>query len=182
MTGVGVLPQKNSEASPFGSVVTGSTQLLILDFLFWIEIQNRKSQIENLKSEMSTRFSRDALLVLGLFVILIGVAAFSAYQAAQQQSLEQNFIPYSTRSAQMEGTLALYEWVGALGYKAQQIGGRDRGGAVVFERMVIERIMLEHRPVEHDGDPVGGVVGEGKGGHAARPDTEHLIEEGGGCS
>ena len=47
--------------------------------------------------------------------------------------------------------------------KAQQIGGRDRGRAVVFERMVIERVEREHRPVEHDPDPMAGSLARANG-------------------
>ena len=43
--------------------------------------------------------------------------------------------------------------VTAPGDEAQQIGGRDRGGAVVFERMIIQRIVLDHALVKHDRDP-----------------------------
>src|SRR5258708_4461226 len=45
----------------------------------------------------------------------------------------------------------------ARGDEAQEIGGGDRRRTVVFERMVIEGLMLEHRPVEHDGDKLGGI-------------------------
>src|SRR5579863_3115644 len=64
--------------------------------------------------------------------------------------------------------------------KAQQIGGRDRGGAGVVERMVIERVVVEHRPLKHHPYPLGGVVDERKRRDAARPHTEHRVEQLGG--
>src|SRR5437763_11452307 len=53
--------------------------------------------------------------------------------------------------------------VSASGDKAQQVAGRDRGGAVVFERMVVERVTFEHAAVEHHPNPVRAVVDGGDG-------------------
>src|SRR5712691_11540885 len=66
--------------------------------------------------------------------------------------------------------------VPAPGEEAQQIGRRDRRGAIVFQRMVVERIVLQHGLVEHDGHQLGGgVVGDGERRHAAGFHAEHLI-------
>src|SRR5436190_20612251 len=67
--------------------------------------------------------------------------------------------------------------VPAGGDKAQEIGRRNRGGAVVFERVVVEGLVLQHRPIEDDRDPPVGIVDEGERGHAAGPDAERLVEQ-----
>jgi hypothetical protein len=59
-----------------------------------------------------------------LAVLLLLLAGFTAFVAARQQELaqaEQVFTPYSSHSARDSGTLALYEWANALGYRAQRI-------------------------------------------------------------
>src|SRR5579885_3344780 len=60
----------------------------------------------------------------------------------------------------------------ALRDEAQQVARRDRGGAVVGERMEVERVALEHRPVEHDLHALRRIVGKGERRHAARGDPE----------
>jgi len=65
------------------------------------------------------------------------------------------------------------------GDKAQQIGGGDRGGAIVRQWMVVERVVLEHRGIEHRSDATLDIVDEGEGCHATRTHPEDSVEVGG---
>ena len=67
------------------------------------------------------RFSRDLLIVLILFVILIGLTAFTAFKQAQAEQERTRLVPYSTHSAFESGTLALQTWLDAIGYRTQRI-------------------------------------------------------------
>lgn len=63
-----------------------------------------------------------------LIVLLILLAAFSGLIAIRRQQLDaanQVFIPYSSRSAQNNGSLALYSWLGAIGYRVQRIENQE---------------------------------------------------------
>ena len=62
--------------------------------------------------------------------------------------------------------------VAAIGDKAQEILGCDRRRAVVFERVIVERITLKHRLVEDDGNAPGRVIEERERCHAPRPDAD----------
>jgi len=70
---------------------------------------------------------RDAWFLILLLVIL---AVFSAFVAARQQQLsdeQELFVPNSSHSARGSGTLALYNWLGGLGYNVQRIENSDFG-------------------------------------------------------
>lgn len=67
------------------------------------------------------RFSRDLLLLLSLFVILIVATAFLGVRRADEEEARQTFLRYSSHSANPSGTLALYEWLDAIGYRVQRI-------------------------------------------------------------
>src|ERR1051325_4805750 len=53
-----------------------------------------------------------------------------------------------------------YRGVAAGGNEAQQVGGRDGGGSVIFERVIVERVAFKHAAVEHHPDAMLTVVGE----------------------
>src|SRR6516165_8156989 len=62
--------------------------------------------------------------------------------------------------------------------ESQQIGGGDRGGAIIRQWVVVERVVIEHRGIEYRGDEVFNIVDEGKGCHAAGANPEDLVEVG----
>ena len=62
--------------------------------------------------------SRDLVLVLLLFAVLIGFTAFLG--ARQLQDTEQKGTPYSSYAAQDDGTLGLHNWLESLGYRVHR--------------------------------------------------------------
>ena len=74
------------------------------------------------------RFSRDLVLFLFLFALLIGLAVVSSVQRAQSdRENRQAQIPYSTHSADANGTLALHNWLQAAGFRARRIENQAFG-------------------------------------------------------
>lgn len=71
------------------------------------------------------RISRDLWLLLALFLGLAGFTGFVSVRQRQLQEQQEIFIPYSSHSAQSEGTLAFYEWLGRLGYPVERIENRE---------------------------------------------------------
>lgn len=67
------------------------------------------------------RLSRDLLVVGALFALLIGFTLFSAMRRAELESQQSTYIPYSSHSAQPNGTLALQSWLDAIGYQTARI-------------------------------------------------------------
>ncbi|MEP7198847.1 MAG: DUF4350 domain-containing protein [Chloroflexota bacterium] len=67
--------------------------------------------------------SRDLLIVIVLFVILIGFTVVSASRRAEIEAQQETFTPYSTRSALPNGTLALTMWLEAMGFRTQRLTG-----------------------------------------------------------
>jgi hypothetical protein len=67
------------------------------------------------------RPSRDLLVVVTLFLLLIGFTVAGALRGAELSSQEETFIPYSTHSAQPNGALALQKWLEAIGYQTARI-------------------------------------------------------------
>ena len=67
------------------------------------------------------RITRELLFFVLLLVVLAGMTAFIAIRQAQAEAQQQNFTPYSSHSARPNGTLALHEWLNAIGYRAQRI-------------------------------------------------------------
>ncbi len=67
------------------------------------------------------RLSRDTWVLVVLFVMLAAFTAFIAWRQAQLQEAEQVYTPYSSHSSRFNGTLALHEWAGALGYRVRRI-------------------------------------------------------------
>lgn len=67
------------------------------------------------------RPSRDLLIVATLFLLLIGFTVAGALRGAELSSQQETFIPYSTHSAQPNGTLALQKWLEAIGYQTARI-------------------------------------------------------------
>ncbi len=67
------------------------------------------------------RPSRQVIFLALLLFLLAGFAAFVAWRQGQLEQANQVFTPYSSHSARENGTLALYEWANALGYRAQRI-------------------------------------------------------------
>lgn len=67
------------------------------------------------------RPSRDAMFLAALLLLLAGFSAFIAIRKQQVDEAQQIYTPYSSHSSHDDGTLALYEWGNALGYRAQRI-------------------------------------------------------------
>lgn len=67
------------------------------------------------------RPTRDSLFLALLFLLLAGFSAFIAIRQEQIQQAGQVYVPYSSHSSRDTGTLALYEWANALGYRVQRI-------------------------------------------------------------
>lgn len=68
------------------------------------------------------RITREVLFLIALFVILGGMTIFLAVRNAEEE--QQNLgasVPYSSRSSQGNGMLALHNWLDALGYRVQRI-------------------------------------------------------------
>src|ERR1700722_18882977 len=87
-----------------------------------------------------------------------------------------------TSAASAGSALALRELDNARGMaagaeKAYQIIRPDRRRAGVFERMIVERVVRQHRPLQNHRDPTRGVVDRGERRYAARPHAEHLVEQ-----
>ena len=70
---------------------------------------------------MKRRLSRDAIVLLALFVVLGALAAAGAWARARNQEGADTFVPLSTHSARDSGTQALHEWFGSLGYTTRQL-------------------------------------------------------------
>src|SRR5215470_14649981 len=60
--------------------------------------------------------------------------------------------------------------------KAQQIAERDGGGSVVLQRMIIQRVPLQHTGIEHRRDEVPDIIGERKRRHASRAYPEMAVK------
>lgn len=71
------------------------------------------------------QLSRDIWLLLALFILLAGFTAFVTIRQREIQEQQEIFISYSSHSAQTDGTVALYEWLGRLGYAAERIENRQ---------------------------------------------------------
>src|SRR5438105_14157750 len=67
------------------------------------------------------RFSRDLLIVIVLFAVLAVFTVVPAMRRAEIEEAQETFIPYSTHSAQPNGTLALMLWLEQIGYRTQRI-------------------------------------------------------------
>src|SRR5437016_4276718 len=67
------------------------------------------------------RLSRDLLIVLALFVVLALFTVVPAMRRAEIEEAQQTFTPYSTHSAEPDGTLALMLWLEQIGYRTQRI-------------------------------------------------------------
>lgn len=67
------------------------------------------------------RPSREVIFLAALLLLLAGFGAFVALRQEQLNQAQQVFTPYSSHSSRDNGTLALYEWANALGYRAQRI-------------------------------------------------------------
>lgn len=67
------------------------------------------------------RPSREVIFLAALLLLLAGFGAFVALRQEQLNQAQQVFTPYSSHSSRDHGTLALYEWANALGYRAQRI-------------------------------------------------------------
>jgi hypothetical protein len=67
------------------------------------------------------RPSRDLLIVLALFAVLIGLTVWSALRRNELEESQNTYTAYSTHSALRSGTLAMHHWLESLGYRAQRI-------------------------------------------------------------
>ena len=67
------------------------------------------------------RISRDLVVVLALFGLLIAFTAYGAQRRSELEAQQQTFIPYSTRSASSDGTLALQTWLNSIGYDSRRL-------------------------------------------------------------
>lgn len=67
------------------------------------------------------RFSRDLLLLLSLFIVLVVATAFLGVHRANEEEARQTLLKYSSHSSNPGGTLALYNWLDAIGYHVQRI-------------------------------------------------------------
>lgn len=65
--------------------------------------------------------SREIVFLAALLLLLVGFTAFVAVRQEQRQEAEQVYTPYSSHSSREGGTLALYEWANALGYRPGRI-------------------------------------------------------------
>src|SRR5438874_6310834 len=66
--------------------------------------------------------TRDVVFLVILLVVLAGLSTFVAVRQQEQQDQTSNvFEPYSSHSALPRGTLALYNWLNAIGYRAERI-------------------------------------------------------------
>jgi hypothetical protein len=63
----------------------------------------------------------DVLVLVALLALLAGLGAFTAIHQEQLRQADQVFVPFSSHSSLSNGTLALYEWANALGYRAERI-------------------------------------------------------------
>src|SRR5438445_12935259 len=66
--------------------------------------------------------------------------------------------------------------VPAGGDKAQQIGGRHRGRAIVDQRVVVERVVIEPRGLEHPAERRPDIAADSEGGGRPR---QHAPERSG---
>lgn len=68
------------------------------------------------------RITRDVVVLVLLFVLIIGLSAYVALRRGQaERAAAGASVPFSSHSSQDGGTLALYEWLNAIGYRAQRI-------------------------------------------------------------
>ncbi len=63
---------------------------------------------------------RDTLLIVALFAALIGFTAYSATLQLREQE-EQRGVPYSSNSANVNGTLLLHDWLVAMGNRTERL-------------------------------------------------------------
>lgn len=73
---------------------------------------------------MKSRLSRDLVIFIALLVLIAG---FSVYVAQRRQEVDeqaQTDVRFSTHSAAADGTRALYDWLGRLGYRVERIENR----------------------------------------------------------
>lgn len=63
----------------------------------------------------------DAWLLVVMFIALAGFTAFVTIRQQELQAQQEVAIPYSSHSAQSDGTLAMYLWLGQLGYHVERI-------------------------------------------------------------
>src|SRR5207302_4052325 len=59
---------------------------------------------------------------------------------------------------------------------AQQIGGRNRRRAVVYQRVIIQRVVFQHSGVENGSDEMPNIVDEGERRDAPRSHSEKPME------
>ena len=71
------------------------------------------------------RVSRDLILLLLVFAVLIGLTSYGAYSRARQEQESQLAIPYSTHSSDPTGALALKMWLEAEGFRTERIEYRE---------------------------------------------------------
>ncbi len=67
------------------------------------------------------RLSRDLIIVISLFLVLIGFTVFNVARRSEIEEAQDTFVPYSTHSARTNGTLALQLWLQAMGYGTRRI-------------------------------------------------------------
>ena len=68
------------------------------------------------------RITRDVVVVLALFGLLIAFTAYAARRRAELNAEQaDSFIPYSSHSAQPGGTLALQTWLSRIGYDSRRL-------------------------------------------------------------
>ena len=65
------------------------------------------------------RINKDGLVVVALFAALIGFSLFNVLQSNERQKEAQR--PYDSNSAADRGTLALHNWLQAIGYRPRRI-------------------------------------------------------------
>ncbi len=67
------------------------------------------------------RISRDLLVVVALFAALALFTIVPAMRRAEIEQAQTTFVPYSSHSAQPNGTLALQMWLDQIGFHTQRI-------------------------------------------------------------
>jgi uncharacterized protein DUF4350 len=98
------------------------------------------------------RISRDLIVVVLLFAVLIGFTVYSAVRRAEQEQETGALAPYSTRSALPNGTLALQKWLEAIGYQGRRIEGNDF--SLPAEARVLFVFPTQHGFTEDEAQPV----------------------------
>jgi hypothetical protein len=98
------------------------------------------------------RISRDLIIVVALFAVLIAFTVVSAVRQAQQEQEMGSYAPYSTRSVLSNGTLALQKWLEAIGYQGRRIEGGSF--ALPAEARVLFVFPTQHGFSEDEVQPV----------------------------